>query len=703
MGILYDAAVDLFGEDEVRGLLDDLPEKGYLTEWLQEKMPNPPGTYRGAILPFTNDGKERDWAVPGMVRDSAIGLAEWLDASASPEKGAKAYSEGLSGDAYLSLPMLGAPQVAATAMGKVPKGALGIFGGPGAKTANKSALKAAREMAESGAGKKEIWDATGWFEGVDGKWRFEIDDSGAQLTPKAADELMSGGGGTYGATQRTASGTISHPEMYDAYPELRGAHVDARHNVDLQSPRGSFSQPPNRGGASLVEIQSNSLEGAPNSVKGIGLHEMQHGIQGSEGFARGGSPEGMARDFAIKRARISALENEVGDSVLEQQARIMDDWVAGRMTDAEAAAAEKALTEKFPALGEMQRLAAELGGRGGDMTDNYRRLAGETEARNVQNRMNMTMDERRATPPWETEDVPAADQIVRFDGGQMNSELPMDEASRMADRTLLRMTDEEAAKISPAERLDIAQRNAAVPVEQGGLGLPVDNTPDMRARALGFDTDAFHATNSTFNAFDPLMRGSKTDSGWFGDADYFSPDPEYTHSFIRGDEANIIPARLRLGNSYDWRREEGFGLSQNNREHSLLKRKEMTDKGFDSVTVDNVRVRLPDGEHLTDEQLSMLPYADALGRESIETSLNRGYDYDIFRQNYGADVTDAMPIERTPVEYAIFDPKNIRSRFAAFDPARRDSADLLAANPEMGALFGLLYGHDQNNSPIGSL
>ena len=29
--------------------------------------------------------------------------------------------------------------------------------------------------------------------------------------------------------------------------------------------------------------------------------------------------------------------------------------------------------------------------------------------------------------------------------------------------------------------------------------------------------------------------------------------------------------------------------------------------------------------------------------------------------------------------YAIFDPKNIRSRFAAFDPARKDSTDILAS------------------------
>lgn len=44
----------------------------------------------------------------------------------------------------------------------------------------------------------------------------------------------------------------------------------------------------------------------------------------------------------------------------------------------------------------------------------YRRLSGEVEARNVQARSRMTPGERRLTPPWETQDTPDADQIVRW-------------------------------------------------------------------------------------------------------------------------------------------------------------------------------------------------------------------------------------------------------------------------------------------------
>ena len=54
------------------------------------------------------------------------------------------------------------------------------------------------------------------------------------------------------------------------------------------------------------------------------------------------------------------------------------------------------------------------GGSSAKAKDEYRRLAGEAEARNVQTRMDYSPEQRMAEPPWETLDVPEADQIVRF-------------------------------------------------------------------------------------------------------------------------------------------------------------------------------------------------------------------------------------------------------------------------------------------------
>jgi hypothetical protein len=49
----------------------------------------------------------------------------------------------------------------------------------------------------------------------------------------------------------------------------------------------------------------------------------------------------------------------------------------------------------------------------GSAHEAYTRLAGEVEARNAQHRMNMTPEQRRANPPWRTQDLPDEQQIVR--------------------------------------------------------------------------------------------------------------------------------------------------------------------------------------------------------------------------------------------------------------------------------------------------
>ena len=59
------------------------------------------------------------------------------------------------------------------------------------------------------------------------------------------------------------------------------------------------------------------------------------------------------------------------------------------------------------------------------------------------------------------------------------------------------------------EALETAQRNAAKPVSEGGLGLPPNNTPMDRARALGFvDEGLLHGTVNDFPAFAQSSRHS---------------------------------------------------------------------------------------------------------------------------------------------------------------------------------------------------
>ena len=48
-------------------------------------------------------------------------------------------------------------------------------------------LSLANDMAQAGHGAQAIWDKTGWFQGADNKWKFEIPNSEARLNTDNLD------------------------------------------------------------------------------------------------------------------------------------------------------------------------------------------------------------------------------------------------------------------------------------------------------------------------------------------------------------------------------------------------------------------------------------------------------------------------------------------------------------------------------------
>jgi hypothetical protein len=247
-----------------------------------------------------------------------------------------------------------------------PRSTTTIFAGPTAKTADQQALAQAQEMASSGASRDDIWRDTGWMQGVDGKWKFEIDDSAAQLSGVTPDKA--------GMFQTSKSGKftgLDHPEYSAAYgdvPDMYGSY-----GPDLE-PKGAYWHD-EKWPYMLVEGTD------PNDARSIGLHELQHNVQGREGFAPGGSPMQFPSRETLQEALERARKNPDGYDPV---------------------------TGDFDFVIENNLRAA------ADPHDAYRRLAGETEARNVQRRRKFSAEDRRATPPWETQDVPDDQQIVRF-------------------------------------------------------------------------------------------------------------------------------------------------------------------------------------------------------------------------------------------------------------------------------------------------
>lgn len=193
------------------------------------------------------------------------------------------------------------------------------------------------------------------------------------------------------------------------------------------------------------------------------------------------------------------------------------------------------------------------------------------------------------------------------------------------------------------EALDTAQRNAALPIEEGGLGLPKDNTPEMRAAAMGFNLNEklYHGTEGDFVAFQKSPRMNT----------YATEDPKiadiYAMSERRANNAgpNIIPLVAR-GNKLkvsDYEQADAGNFNG----------------GFFSNNV-----------------------ADALGipwqRNIVKRLPEYGYDR--------LEVTDMADLGGIQTQHMFPEPEVLRSRFAAFDPKRRNEADILAGVLPLGLL-----------------
>lgn len=254
----------------------------------------------------------------------------------------------------------------------------GLIGGISSKTADHKLLAQAKELADSGASREDIWSNTGWFKDNDGHWKYEIDDSAATMNKKGLQDLMD-----YG--WRKQKQLIDHPDMHSAYPHsadiststLTDGMEGARYaDFNGQGEMIALSPKILREGLSRKKIAASALE----ETKKTNLHELQHSIQEKEGFARGGNPESISSD-------ISALKELEGMSYSE-----MDDFQK----------------EMFKSLRSKYGMA-----KSSTPYDIYKRLAGEAESRNVEYRANMTASERKARPPWMTLDVPENELIYR--------------------------------------------------------------------------------------------------------------------------------------------------------------------------------------------------------------------------------------------------------------------------------------------------
>lgn len=212
-------------------------------------------------------------------------------------------------------------------------------------------------------------------------------------------------------------------------------------------------------------------------------------------------------------------------------------------------------------------------------------------------------------------------------------------------------------QVAPREEaLRLAQQRAALPVSEGGLGLPPNNTPMDRARAMGFDTPAVHFSRHGVDV-------SELDSGRYAVAPF---DAVGTH--VGSSEAALDRFKNTVGTT-----DQIKGSTY-------------------PIVIKRGREFLSEGAPWNEDQLSSRlrkigghDWSDINGGRLTYQQMNQDLRKKLFSE------FDSIPyvndVEAKGQISYIVPPQNIRSRFAAFDPTRRNETDLLAGALPFTALL----------------
>ena len=265
------------------------------------------------------------------------------------------------------------------------------------------------------------------------------------------------------------------------------------------------------------------------------------------------------------------------------------------------------------------------------------------------------------------------------------------------------------------EALRIAQKNAAKPVSKGGLGLPPDNTPMDRARAMGANVPVYHSTKQD-------IKGGLV-PGYADGLIFTTPDPQFANKWVgkgkyrkrigaEAEEDAVGAERQRIKNeTHDWERLNQLSGDDFNAAFDKMdaefKRRYAKEVGiYDSqvhasvypMTARVEKTFIPDRDiadlqdyfdankinDTTREYFNAgayLPYEDAAVIGHLK---GKGYDSIMLKENHGPD--------NPYTTLAVFDPSRIRSRFAAFDPARINENNLLASLAALGISIPVMRG-----------
>jgi hypothetical protein len=276
-------------------------------------------------------------------------------------------------------------------------------------------------------------------------------------------------------------------------------------------------------------------------------------------------------------------------------------------------------------------------------------------------------------PPKQTGFVNESAELL---SGAINPAVGLMALGATATRGLTKAATKAGQKVAKTEfelAHEAAQRNAALPIEQGGLGLPANNTAMDRAKAMGYDIPTYHGTtNPNIEAFDPSMsKGARQRTGIWS-----SENPELANTYAGNMGGSVYPLLVK-----------SKGLAE----------VDAGGKNWSRIAPDTM-IKHSDGTETPVKDIITSLYAETSNTNDIarfaRQQLNTGVRFkDI--SDVGAMSRWAGDVPETATNVTVFKPENVRSRFAAFDPMKKNSANILAGTAAGGVGLSALYGNNE--------
>jgi uncharacterized protein YidB (DUF937 family) len=283
-------------------------------------------------------------------------------------------------------------------------------------------------------------------------------------------------------------------------------------------------------------VENSDLSDINVRLKQVVLHELQHWVQGKEGFARGGNN-------LLALESLNNDEKKLYDELVEKSEKIRKELDNTGQSWYDADAVTKSM----------------LFAPSNFLHQKYKQIAGEVEARNVERRAQMTPEQRRQTMLSESEMTDVAEDskiyiyganAVQQSMSQTNAELSDIKAKAQSDGTFMKAPNGKDSNLTENQWLQVRTQNF-----KDWFG-DWENDPQNASKVIDENGEPMvvkHGTSQDFTEF-RLDKIGNRDGGFFGKGFYFTDNKDIAESSAIfsstsvGGEQRIIYAFLNIKN-----------------------------------------------------------------------------------------------------------------------------------------------------------